>query len=219
MGPMVKRGINNTFGPYCVIDGDVTIGSHNKFQSHVSVGSPAEHRSIQGNGGVIIGDRNEFREFVTINSGLTPSSPTIIGNGCYLMTKCHIGHDAIIEDDVTLSCLSIVGGHSCVMRGANIGLGAVIHQKRVVGTLAMVGMNSTVSRHVLPCVVAFGSPAKALRINRVGLTRQNWDPDLIEAWDVYLSNLQSHSDMNHEKMNLVDEQIERWSNRVKAVED
>lgn len=95
------------------------------------------------------------------------------------MTKVHIGHDATIESDVTLSSSSIVGGHSSVMRGANIGLGAAIHQKRVVGPYAMLGMGAVAAKSIDPFVIAMGVPAKPSRVNHVGMKRAGFNDDEI----------------------------------------
>lgn len=167
-------GKNNWIGPYCYIKGPVQIGDNNRFEAFCAIGTPAEFKGRMSAGTVVIGNRNKINEFVTIHSALEGEEATVIGDDCYIMTKAHIGHDAVLQDHVTLSSASIVGGHSWVMKGANIGLGAAIHQKRVVGHYTMVGMGSVVIRHLPPFVIAKGVPAKWDRVNSVGLERSSF---------------------------------------------
>ena len=73
MGKFIM-GNGNYVGPYCTIYDGVQIGDNNKFCSHVSVGSPAEHKDekfdwtkYKQHGKTIIGSNNFFREFIKIN--------------------------------------------------------------------------------------------------------------------------------------------------------
>lgn len=216
--PRVTLGKNNYIGPFCYIMGDARIGDNNRFEAYCAVGTPAEYRGKESQGTVLIGNQNKINEFVTIHSAMGPEDATVIGNNTYIMTKAHIGHDAIIEDEVTLSSSSIVGGHSVVMRHANLGLAAVVHQKRVVGQHAMIGMNSTVTKSIPPYVIGWGSPCKPYRVNVVGLRRTGMDPKMIEAIGHWLTKEQTQVEIKHELSYLVDEQVKRWLDRVKTVE-
>ena len=42
IGPQVTMGTGNVIGPYCVLQGPVTLGDDNYLSSHVSVGGSAE---------------------------------------------------------------------------------------------------------------------------------------------------------------------------------
>lgn len=153
------------------------IGDDNIFESFVSIGAPAEHKTEPTHGGVKIGSRNKINQFVTVNAAL--KGLTLIGNDCYIMRGVHIGHDGIVEDHVVLSCNVIVGGHSHVMAHTNMGLASVIHQLRVVGPYAMVGMNSTVTKNIPPFCTAMGSPCKPKHANIRGLERNGFTPEEI----------------------------------------
>lgn len=152
------------------------------------IGTAAEHRDyhLADPGDVYIGDDTVIREFVTVNAGTI--GPTRVGARCTLLRGSHVGHDAVIEDDVTLSCNVCVGGHAVVMRYANLGMGVLVHQGVVVPPLVMIGMGSVVTKRseMRPFHVYAGNPVREIGLNhigleRVGLSNQELD-DLARAW-------------------------------------
>ena len=184
--PNAKIGSGNYIGPYCVIGENVTIGSFNRLESHVCIGSPAEHKiAFHGeiDSGVVIGDNCIFREFVTINSGTEQA--TFVGNNVYMLRGSHLGHDAIIQDKVTLSCNVMIGGHSVVKQGTNIGLGAVVHQRVTINKYSMVGMGSVVTKDIMPFFLGWGSPFKHQKLNVLGMERNGFSAKQIKSLDDY----------------------------------
>lgn len=173
-------GKNNYVGPFCYIGPGVTIGNNNLIQGHASIGTPAEHRDYFTESGPIrIGNHNIIREFVTINSPTT--KVTQMGNQCVLLRGSHLSHDSILEDYVNLSCNVLIGGDSYVMEFANLGLGAIIHQRQVIGSYCMIGAGAIVTKGLdcLPGKVYVGNPARYLKVNSIGLQRNNVDEHVI----------------------------------------
>lgn len=165
-------GQNNHFGPNTHIHACVVIGDNCRFEGNCSVGSPPEHKGRHfhpDNLGVLIGNNVVVKEFVTINRGTTQT--TTIQDDVWMLRGSHAGHDSLVMKGATISCNAIIGGHSIVMDNANIGLGAMIHQNRCVGSYCMIGMGAIVTKSIPPFMVAYGSPAKATRLNVVGMTR------------------------------------------------
>ena len=120
-----------------------------------------------------------IREHVSIHA---PSEDeTRIGDDCYLMNKVYIPHDALLEDGVVMAASVLVGGHGRIGAGANLGMGAVVHQRLIGGPGAMVGMGSVVTRPVPPFALAYGSPARVVGVNVVGMQRRGMEEDLIAA--------------------------------------
>lgn len=154
IGPNVTLGKGNYIGPYCII------------------GYPAEHKQYwdKGIGSVIIGDNNHFTGLVTIDAGT--ETDTIIFNNCWFLKHSHVGHDAIIHDNVTISCGAKIGGHAVIHANTNIGLNACIHQKVQVPEGVMVGMNAAVTKKtVLESFRKYaGVPAKDIGSN-MGLNK------------------------------------------------
>jgi len=199
--PGAELGDNNYIGPYCYIGKDVQIGNNNRLEAFVSIGTPPEHKGkhLDPSAGVIILNDCVFKEFVTINNGT--EEPTFIGNGVWMLTKSHVGHDALIEHGVNIACGVCVGGHSIIMENANLGLGAMIHQNRVVGPFTMVGMNSTVTKNIWPFTKSLGSPSRVVGINEIGLIRSGIkDTELIKFHEYLVEILHGDSEcieINH----------------------
>lgn len=188
IGPEVELGTGNAIGPYTVIFGKCTIGDDNWIGPHVAIGTPGEMKGDphyvpwdgdQTDGSVVIGNGNVIREFATVQQ--SAHGVTRIGNGGYFMTKSHVPHDAVVGDDVTVSCSVMIGGHTIVGNRANLGLGTVIHQRLVIGGGAMVGMGSVVTKNIPPFAMAYGSPARVQGANLVGLSRAGIDTAAAEV--------------------------------------
>jgi UDP-N-acetylglucosamine acyltransferase len=128
---------------------------------------------------VEIGDDTTLREFTTVHGGT--QRITRIGSRCFVMNKVHVGHDSVIEEDVTLSANATLAGHVEVGAGANVGLSSTVHQHRILGPGAMVGMGAVVTRDVPPHAKAFGSPARVRGVNEVGMRRRGIGADDIAA--------------------------------------
>ena len=110
---------------------------------------------------------------VTVDSGTIRD--TYIGKRAFLMKGVHVGHDAIIEDDVTISCHALIGGHVRIGRGANIGLGAIIHPRQVIPPFALIGAGAVVTKteDIKPFGIFVGNPARFLRFNHQAIEKFN----------------------------------------------
>lgn len=144
----VEIGTGNIIGPYCVI------GFAPEWKGH-------EHKTGQ----VVIGNNNRITGLVTIDSGA--NNKTVIRNNCYIMKHAHIGHDAIINDNVTLSCGVKIGGHTIIEDRCNLGLNSVVHQKQRIQEGCMIGMGAVVTKKLVtvPYCKYVGNPAKFLSSN------------------------------------------------------
>lgn len=175
IGEHVKLGTDNYIGPYCYITGDTVIGNNNRFEAFCSIGTSAEHRDHFHDitGQTIIGNNNIFREYVTVNAGT--ERPTQLHDNIVMLRNSHVGHDCILEDHVNLSCNALIGGHSYIMIGANFGLGSICHQFSKIGAYSMIGMGCIVTktRKVLPGHIVIGNPAAFIKMNDIGLQRNN----------------------------------------------
>lgn len=189
VSPKAILGYNNYIGPYCYISDNVTIGSNNRFEAYCSIGTPAESKKYfySDEGNVYIDSNNVFREFTTVNAGTWRT--TQLGSNISMLRNSHVGHDAIVEDSVILSCNVLIGGHTYVMEGVNCGLGAIVHQRMVLGSYAMLGMGTIVTKKtpIKPGNIYIGNPARLLKQNnldRFNITKDDLDYQLIRYNEV-----------------------------------
>jgi UDP-N-acetylglucosamine acyltransferase len=147
IGENVILGDNNYIGPYCVI------------------GEPAEHKKYwnQEKGKVYIGNNNIITGLVTIDAGT--KDITFIGNDCFIMKHAHIGHDCLIQDNVTISCGAKIGGHSIIKANSNIGLNAVLHQFSIIKEGCMIGASAFFKGESEPYTKYAGVPARPIGKN------------------------------------------------------
>jgi acetyltransferase-like isoleucine patch superfamily enzyme len=78
------------------------------------------------------------------------------------MTKCHIGHDAEVGDDVEIAPLASVGGECEIGHRVKIGQGAVFKPRVKVGNDAVIGAGAVVVKDVPAGETWVGNPAKKL---------------------------------------------------------
>ena len=98
---------------------------------------------------------------VTAQSSLTTNIR--LGRHVHVNLGCTIGHDARLDDYVTLSPGVHVSGNVHIEEGALIGTGAVLLPGVTVGRGAVVGAGAVVTHDVPDSKVAIGMPAKALK--------------------------------------------------------
>lgn len=174
-----KFSLHNQILEGTIIGDGVTIGQDNIIGPHAVIGTPPQHwdyyRTGKSAGVIKIGDGNVIREFTTIHSSF--DKETIVGNKCFIMESAHIGHDTILEDNITLSCSVKIGGHSYIMEGANLGLSALVHQHSTVGAYAMVGMGAIVTKDIIPFVVYRNFECS--KVNVVGMERAGFEKEEI----------------------------------------
>lgn len=183
VGKAVRIGDHTRVGPQVVIDGATTIGAENNIVGQASLGAPPQDLSYRGEDTrLTIGDRNEIREFVTVNRGTVKGGGiTRIGSGCMLMACSHVAHDCEIEDGVILANGALLAGHVKVCRGASVSGTSAAHHFVTIGEYAYVGGMTRMSQDVPPFMLLEGHPGRVRKVNVVGLMRANFSEQDIEA--------------------------------------
>jgi sugar O-acyltransferase (sialic acid O-acetyltransferase NeuD family) len=100
--------------------------------------------------------------------GVIVNAGALIGSNCILNTAASIDHECRIGDGVHIAPGARLSGLVTVGTASWIGIGSVIREAIHIGTDVLVGAGSLVLKHIPNGVVAFGSPAKVIRANRVG---------------------------------------------------
>jgi UDP-N-acetylglucosamine acyltransferase len=99
---------------------------------------------------VRIGDRNIFREGVTIHRGSEHGEVTIIGDGNFFMQNAHAAHDSRVGNDTIIAGGALLAGWVEVGDRALVSGNCVVHQYVRIGRLAMMRGLSRTSRDVPP---------------------------------------------------------------------
>jgi len=183
IGPQVEIGAGTVIGPHAVIMGPCRIGRGNRIFQFASVGEVPQDKKYAGEPTTLeVGDENVIREYVTISRGtITGLGKTVIGNGNLLMAYTHVAHDCIVGDHCVLANGASLAGHVEVGDHAILGGFSLVHQFTEIGTGAFCGMGSLITKDVPPFSTAAGERAKVIGINKEGLKRSGFSPQLIRA--------------------------------------
>lgn len=89
-----------------------------------------------------------------------------IGNHVYIGANCTVGHDAVIDDFVTLYPSVTVSGNTHIERGCELGTGSQIIQGLTVGKYTILGAGSATIRNLPSDCTAVGVPAIPIKYHR-----------------------------------------------------
>lgn len=199
--PRAEIDIDVEIGPFCVIGphvrigrgtrlengvtmmGHVTVGEYNHFYPGVVIGGEPQDLSYQGSDTrVIIGDRNMFRECVTVNRATEKEDGiTSVGNHNYLMACTHVAHDCRLGSHIVIANGTLLGGHVHVHDYAALSGGVAVHHYSTVGSYSFVSGLSRVLHDVPPFMLVDGHPTRPRCINVVALKRNTFSPEAIRC--------------------------------------
>lgn len=182
IGAEVEVGDGSVFGPHCSVHGPTRIGHDNRFIGHCAIGGEPQDKKYAGERvELTIGDRNVFREFVTVNRG-TGGGTTRIGDDNWLLAYTHIAHDCVVGNHCVFSNNATLAGHVAVDDHVILSGFAGIHQFCRIGAHAFIGMGAFVNGDVPPFVmVAQDGYGRPRGINSEGLKRRGFDAQRIAA--------------------------------------
>lgn len=183
IGPKAKIGKRTKLMNSITVMGDVAIGADNVVYPGAVLGGAPQDISYRGSETkVVIGDRNIIRECVTINRATEKEQGiTQIGSDCYFMGNVHIAHDCRIGDNIIIGHGSMLGGHVHVDSNAILSGSVAVTHYASIGSFTFVGAASRVLQDVAPYMLADGSPARPRCVNIVGLRRNNFEKQVIDA--------------------------------------
>ncbi|MDR3229162.1 MAG: acyl-ACP--UDP-N-acetylglucosamine O-acyltransferase [Puniceicoccales bacterium] len=172
IGAEVSLGENCVVRHHATVEGYVVMGRGNNIYPYALIGGKTHDLKYSGgHTGLLIGDDNEFREYVTVHPATNDGDFTRIGNRNHLLAYSHIAHDCVLGDDIVMSGQNALAGHVSVANHAVISWGCGIHQFCRVGQYAMVGGMSRNTKDIPPYMVTEGVPAVVRAVNKVGLER------------------------------------------------
>jgi UDP-N-acetylglucosamine acyltransferase len=215
--PRAELAEDVTVGPYAVIDGRVTIGAGSIVYAHSIIQGPTiigkncrigpaaylgmepQHIKFVADEAnptyLVIGDNVLVRECARLSRSFTPGldHATRVGDGCYIMGASHVGHDCIVEKNVTLADSALLGGHVRVGEQCFIGGGSTIHQFVTIGRLTIVAGNEAFTHDVPPFGAVRYGHLKAY--NAIGCKRAGMKFDAIHAIRSCYHRLKQHRTM------------------------
>ena len=193
IGDQVQLDQDVTIGPWCVLEGPVTLGAGthllhrvtlkgplvigraNRLYPNAAIGyDPQDVKSDPAHAGtgIIIGDENVIREGVTIHRA-TSDRPTTVGDRNYLMVNSHLGHDVVIGHDNMLANGTLIAGHVEIADRVIFGGNAVVHQFCRVGRLSMIAGIRGVAQDIPPFCTVYSSRTVG-SLNLIGLRRAGY---------------------------------------------
>ena len=196
--PGAQLGENVTVGAFAYIGGQAVIGDGCAIQHHATVenltilgrdnilhpyafiGGMTQDKKFEGGApGLRVGDRNIFREYVSVHIATKPGDFTVVGSDNFLLAYSHIAHECQVGNHNILSSHSALGGHVHIGDNVNVGWNAGIHQFCQIGAHAMTGFQSHVSQDVPPYMMVSGNPLGVHGFNVEGLRRRGFSRERI----------------------------------------
>jgi len=198
IGENVTVGKNTRFEAHVYVEGNTTIGEDCRFFPYAMVGTEPQDVGYKEEQTFLkVGDRNIFREFITLHRGTKKGGgKTSVGNDNYFMAYTHVAHDCQVGHGTVFGNAASLAGHVAVEDFTYIGPFSGIHQFCRVGKYAFVGGYSVCTQDVLPfCRVAGDRPTLLYGMNSVGLRRREFSKERVNGIKGMLKIL-LYSDLN-----------------------
>lgn len=184
-----------SIGPFCVIGKEVVLGRGTRLEAHVVIepyttlgedchvrqgavlgGTPQDHKFRNERSFLVIGNRNNIREFTTIHRATGEDHITRLGDDNMVMAYCHIGHNTVLGNNIIMANQVGISGH-CIVEDRVVFGGIVgVHQFVRIGKFAMLGGMSKVVTDVPPFMMTDGRPNEVVGLNVLGLRRAGIPP-------------------------------------------
>jgi UDP-N-acetylglucosamine acyltransferase len=173
VGEGVELGAGTRLLASAVVLGPTRMGEANVVFPYAVIGGEPQDRSHAGQSTSLeIGDRNVFREHVTVHRGtIKDRGTTRIGSDGLFMVGVHVAHDVVVGDFVTLANGTMLAGHVELEDRVTTGGRAAMAPFVRVGESAFVAAGAMVETDVPPFTIVAGDRARVRALNRVGLRR------------------------------------------------
>lgn len=175
VGAGVQLGDGTRLHHHASVEGDTVLGKNCEVFPHANLGAKTQDLKFKGGRpGVRIGERNVFREFVTVHAATNDGEFTRVGDGNTFLAYGHIAHDCVLGSHIVASNSFGLAGHVIVEDHVTLGAMCGVHQFCRIGTHAMVSAYAKVVQDVTPYCIADGQPAAIRALNKVGLERRGF---------------------------------------------
>ncbi|MEN9849569.1 MAG: hypothetical protein RL368_2309 [Pseudomonadota bacterium] len=183
IGANVQIDAGTCIAPHVMIKGHTRIGKENKIYQFSSLGEDPQDKKYAGEVTYLeIGDRNEIREYCTMNRGTVQGGGlTRVGNDNWIMAYTHFAHDCIVGNHTIFANGASLAGHVTIDDYVILGGFSLVHQFCSMGKYSFSGASSLIFKDVPPFVTVWGNRAEAYGLNKEGLKRHGFSPETIQA--------------------------------------
>jgi UDP-N-acetylglucosamine acyltransferase len=181
VGPQVVLGAGTRLHHHASVEGDTVVGAGCEVFPYACLGGKTQDlKYAGGKPGLRVGDRNVFREYVTIHAATQDGDVTRVGSDNVLLASCHVAHDCVLGNHIVMSNGAVLAGHVVVEDHVVVGGYGGVHQFCRLGAYAMLSATAKLVHDLPPYFIADGTPAKVRAINQVGLERNGFSPEQLD---------------------------------------
>jgi len=181
VGAAVVLGDGTRLHHHASVEGFTTLGATCEVFPYACIGGKTQDLKFKGGRpGLRAGDRNVFREFVTIHAATNDGDCTVLGSDNTVLAYSHIAHDCVLGSHIVMSNAISMAGHVTVEDHVVIGGAAGIHQFCRIGAHAMLSAMAKLVQDLPPYFIADGTPAEVRAMNKVGLERSGHTAEQLE---------------------------------------
>jgi UDP-N-acetylglucosamine acyltransferase len=184
VGDSVELGEDCVLHPHAMVDGPSRFGRANVFYPFCVIGGDPQDYSFAGEPTELItGDKNIFREYVTVSRGTKKGGGvTRIGDENFFLAYSHVGHDCQIGSSNLFVNASTLAGHVTVEDFTTIGALSPVHQFCRVGRYAYIGASTVITQDVPPFSrIVTERETKSFGANTIGLERRGLSPERVKT--------------------------------------
>jgi UDP-N-acetylglucosamine acyltransferase len=181
VGAAVRLGDGTRLHHHASVEGNTALGARCEVFPYACIGGKTQDLKFKGgNPGLRIGDRNVFREYVTVHCATNDGDLTRLGSDNTLLSAVHVAHDCVLGSHIIMSNGVLLAGHVVLEDHVVIGGYGGVHQFCRIGTFAMLSAMAKLVHDLPPYFIADGTPAEVRAINKVGLERNGFAPEQLE---------------------------------------
>jgi UDP-N-acetylglucosamine acyltransferase len=181
VGGSVTLGAGTRLHHYASVEGDTVLGASCEVFPYACIGGKTQDlKHTGGKPGLRVGDRNVFREYVSIHCATNDGDVTRIGSDNVLLATCHVAHDCVLGSHIIMSNGAVLAGHVVVEDHVVIGGYGGVHQFCRLGAYAMLSATAKLVHDLPPYFIADGTPAEVRAINKVGLERNGFAAEQLD---------------------------------------
>jgi UDP-N-acetylglucosamine acyltransferase len=184
VGDEVELGEGCVLHAHAVVQGPSKFGKNNVFHAFSVIGGdPQDYTFGRERVELMAGDRNIFREYVTVSRGTQKGGgKTSLGDDNFLLAYSHIGHDCQVGSHTLFVNGATLAGHVTVEDFATVGAFCPVHQFCRIGRYAYVGASTVITQDVPPfSKIVTERETQNFGINAIGLERKGFSPERVQV--------------------------------------